>query len=151
MADTFRRENRLLKTREFRRVYSYKTAFKSEFLILKVAANNLGHTRLGLVVDSRRVPHASRRNRLKRILREVFRKNRTRLKNGFDLVFSVKVDPGEGCCYGAMESLFLSLTKNARLLLWKKRLFILSCFIVIYWHHLSYNVAGFTHHVQSMR
>lgn len=41
------------------------------------ASNALGYSRLGLVVAKKNVPSAVRRNRVKRVLREFFRRNKS--------------------------------------------------------------------------
>ena len=54
-------------------------------LVIYVARNELGHTRLGLSV-SRKVGKAVLRNRIKRLLREAFRLCRHELPAGYDLI-----------------------------------------------------------------
>jgi ribonuclease P protein component len=51
-------------------------------------------TRLGITV-TRKIGNAVTRNRIKRLVREVFRQNRQRLPNGLDLVFVAKQQAGE--------------------------------------------------------
>ena len=51
--------------------------------------NNLGMARLGLAVSRKNVKHAIKRNRIKRIIRESFRKNQT-LFEGMDIVVTVQ-------------------------------------------------------------
>jgi ribonuclease P protein component len=52
-------------------------------------ANDVGHCRLG-VTATRRIGGAVARNRAKRVLREVFRRNRTQLDVPMDLVINVR-------------------------------------------------------------
>ena len=63
----------------------------SSSLTLFGLPNSVGHCRLGVTV-TRRVGGAARRNRVKRVLREVFRLNRERLTPALDLV--VNAHPG---------------------------------------------------------
>lgn len=46
-----------------------------------VRPNGLGYPRLGMAISKKTVKHAVYRNRLKRIVREGFRRNSPRLKN----------------------------------------------------------------------
>ena len=57
--------------------------------------NDLGHCRLGFTV-TRKVGGAVRRNRVKRLLREIFRRHRTRLEPPMDLVVNARpLDRGQ--------------------------------------------------------
>ena len=58
-------------------------------IILK--ENRLGTTRLGVTV-SRKTGCAVQRNRVKRLLREYFRLNKTRFPHGYDVVIAAKKD-----------------------------------------------------------
>jgi len=87
----FTKQDRLLKKDEFINVFKRgkRRRFKSFTFIFK--ENGLDRSRLGLVV-SRAVGKAHYRNYIKRITREIFRLNRSRLINNIDLV--VQVNPG---------------------------------------------------------
>lgn len=114
--ETFTREDKLLKTADFRRVYSNHASFKRESFWLSVAPNNLDRARLGISISARAVRLATRRNRLKRLVREVFRKNLPRLKKGLDIVVGVKRDPGAGIGYKKVEELLLGLAGRAAII-----------------------------------
>src|SRR4051812_24455863 len=69
------RSDRLRKRFEFRRVRNEGRRVHTASFVIQVAANTQSPSRLGLTV-SRKVGPAVRRNRIKRLLREVFRLER---------------------------------------------------------------------------
>ncbi|MCK6439281.1 MAG: ribonuclease P protein component [Planctomycetes bacterium] len=69
------KSERLLTSREFDAAFKTGGRAGNGWLTVVVAANDTGHARLGLVV-SRKCGNAVRRNRLKRLIREVFRTNK---------------------------------------------------------------------------
>ncbi|WP_455209342.1 ribonuclease P protein component [Kaarinaea lacus] len=72
----FTRQHRLLHSREFQQVFN-NTQCKSadQLLILLAAQNDCNRTRLGLALSKKRVKTAVDRNRLKRLVRESFRRH----------------------------------------------------------------------------
>lgn len=85
----FPRQARLLRKRDFMRVYS-REAVRLRLPPLRACALRRpeGQSRLGLAVG-RKVGKAVVRNRWKRAIREAFRLNRHRLRAPYDLVISV--------------------------------------------------------------
>ena len=84
----FRKDDRLRKPAEFRRVYDARMSVRAGPIIVYGCPNGGERTRLGLSV-SRRVGNAVRRNRIKRRLREAFRHTRADLPHAYDLVINV--------------------------------------------------------------
>lgn len=81
-----KKENRLLKNDDFKKVFERGKAFKGGFLVIKSALNNKKFSRFGFVVSLKVSKKAVERNRIKRILREVFKKRINKIKGGFDIV-----------------------------------------------------------------
>lgn len=82
----FTKSDRLLKRKEFKTVSKDPTQkARSDHFLFLLKPNHLAKTRLGITA-SKRVGSAVDRNRVKRRLREFFRKNRQLLPQGFDLV-----------------------------------------------------------------
>ncbi len=73
---TFRREDRLLAKRDFDRVFDDAQRSRDRCFTVLFCHNTVGHPRLGLAISKRRVRRAVGRNRLKRIVRESFRRHR---------------------------------------------------------------------------
>jgi ribonuclease P protein component len=82
---SFPKEARLRTEADFERVYARRCKTGDGTLLLFGARNDLGMARLGVSV-SRRLGGAIVRNRLKRLLREAFRRCRGELPAGLDLI-----------------------------------------------------------------
>lgn len=81
-------------------------------MTLWALGNSLERSRIGLRAP-RRVGTAVLRNRLRRRVREVFRRNRDRIPAGVDLMCQLRT--AEGCSYAALaESLIRLSVKAAR-------------------------------------
>jgi len=85
----FRKRERLRKRSDFARVYAARRAASDPFLVVYVLENGLTWSRLGLSVG-KRVGGAVRRNRIRRRLREAFRKNKADLPTGLDIICVAK-------------------------------------------------------------
>jgi len=75
----FPRRARLLRAEDFRRVFRSGRRYPAGPFTVIVAENRLGHPRLGLAIARRHARRATARNRLRRVVRESFRRARNRL------------------------------------------------------------------------
>lgn len=82
----FQKSERLVKRKEFQRVFDEGRKFRNNELLVYAMPNGMDKSRIGLVVG-RKVGNAVKRNRIKRILREAFRLNKGLLNSGTDLIF----------------------------------------------------------------
>ena len=73
---SFPRKRRLLNPAQFHRVFKNGKRIKGKNMTLIVAANELNHPRLGLAVSKKALSRAVQRNRIKRLVRESFRRRR---------------------------------------------------------------------------
>ena len=112
-----RKRERLLKRRQFDRVFREGGRANDDQLAILMCQNEFDHPRLGLIV-SRKVGNAVRRNRLKRVLREIFRLNKERI-GSFDLVIRPK-GRETSSDYQIIESSLFELIELARKR-WEKR------------------------------
>lgn len=76
---SFPAETRLQEAREFRRVFAQGQKFVSNGFVLIAAPSDGLSARLGLALAKRRIRRAVDRNRVKRVLRESFRRVRVEL------------------------------------------------------------------------
>jgi len=77
---------RLVRSKDFARVYRRGSRARGSFITVALARNDLDGTRLGLSIGKRMDKRAVARNRLRRLVREAFRLEYADLPRGFDLV-----------------------------------------------------------------
>lgn len=109
MADeSFGKERRLLKSQEYKELFNKGWRIDKRFFVIYGLNRGDGITRVGISVPSRVVRAAVKRNRIKRLLREVFRKNKEMLAVPSDIVIVAKRG-AEGLSYKNIEDIFLKL------------------------------------------
>lgn len=97
----FTREDRLLRRSEFVRVQQQGRRVHTSHFIVLILPGRTGRTRLGVTVG-RRVGGAVKRNRIKRLVREVFRRNRALFPSACDVVLVAR--PGaDSLDYGSVQ------------------------------------------------
>ena len=79
----FRTFERIRRRTEFQRVYEHGTRLRGRYATIFILANKGETWRLGIAA-TKKLGGAVRRNRAKRLIREVFRRNK--LNAGFDIV-----------------------------------------------------------------
>lgn len=84
----FPKTRRLVNNRQFKAVLDHGRRAGNSLLTLYAAENGCGHPRLGISVG-KSSGKAVVRNRLKRLLREAFRRNQDRVPRSFDYVLMV--------------------------------------------------------------
>ena len=94
MEQTFARRYRLTKTDEFSSVFGFRRAIRGKLLMLhyQPRPDGLNDARLGVVVGKKLLKRAVDRNRVKRIVREQFRRERPQLPP-CDLIVRLAVKP----------------------------------------------------------
>ena len=85
----FARQQRLLKASEFEAVYASRRRVADACFAVNFTPNELGLARLGLAIGAKAVGNAVARNRVKRVVRESFRKVASDL-GGIDLVVGAR-------------------------------------------------------------
>ena len=101
-AQRFSHADRLKKRYEFRRVQLSGRRIHTPHFLIVVQPNALDNTRLGITV-TKKVGTAVQRNRIKRVVREVFRRNRSMFPAGHDVVFIAKRDAAGVDYEGVLE------------------------------------------------
>jgi ribonuclease P protein component len=91
---SFARRYRLTKTDEFSSVFGFRKAIRGKWLMLhyQPQAEGASAARLGLVVGKKQLKRAVDRNKVKRIARELFRRQRADLP-AYDLIVRLMARP----------------------------------------------------------
>ncbi|MBX5435778.1 MAG: ribonuclease P protein component [Alicyclobacillaceae bacterium] len=106
-------QHRLRENRDFRRVFQRGKSVATGRLVMYWSENRLGTFRVGFSI-SKKVGNAVTRNRLKRLLRECFRRYGEKLAHaGVDLVVIVR-PTASGMTFADAEAEVLLLLKRAK-------------------------------------
>ena len=112
----FRKKEHILKSMDFRAVYRKGRSFKRNGIVLCCLPSPLTYNRLGFSISSSVVKLACVRNRIRRLFREIYRKEKRAAGAAFDMVLVVKKNPGKNISYRWAESIYLALVKEAGIL-----------------------------------
>ena len=85
----FAKSDRVLTRGLFRQIYDEGHKFRAKYFIGFVKPNSREVSRIGITV-TKRIGNSVLRNRSRRLVREVFRKNKWRVPPGVDIVINVK-------------------------------------------------------------
>ncbi len=82
-------KNRLIKRKDFERIFKKGDTYKEKELILRVKKNNLSDSRFGFIVSKKVSKKASTRNLIKRRLRAIIIKKLKNIEKKQDMAFIV--------------------------------------------------------------
>jgi len=104
----FSKKERLIKPPQFKSVYQHRRVKKNACLWVYFMPNGLDYSRLGLSISNRACKNIVERNKIKRILRQVFRLNKSAFGKGIDVVCVLKNKP-KTLEYKVFKNLILNL------------------------------------------
>ena len=87
--ECFPKASRILRRADFRNVYAKGRKFQARFFTAFLLENAFGRARLGITA-TRKAGIAVKRNRARRLVREVFRRHKDLIPTGVDIVVNVK-------------------------------------------------------------
>ncbi len=85
MDETFRPQERIRKKKDFLLIYKKGRRYRGKYFSLIYLSNNLNFSRVAIVV-SRKIGNAVQRNKVKRWIRDLFRKNKNMIKSSVDII-----------------------------------------------------------------
>jgi len=91
MKETFKPQERIRKRKDFLFLYKKGRRYKSKYFNLIYISNNLDFSRMA-VIASKKIGNAVTRNKVKRWMRELFRRNKGQLKKQLDILIVIKRD-----------------------------------------------------------
>lgn len=89
MNETLGPHERIRKRNDFLSLYKKGKRYRGKYFNLIYFSNNLSFSRMAVVV-SKKIGNAVKRNKIKRWMRSLFRRNKDLLKDSFDIIFVVK-------------------------------------------------------------
>lgn len=105
---------RLRKNMEFKKVYSGGKNYWNRNLILYIRKNKLSESRYGITI-TKKIGNAVVRNKIRRRMKEIYRLNIYRIKDGYDLIFIPKKNVVE-LSYKELESAIIHILKISGML-----------------------------------
>lgn len=102
---------RISRGKEYKGIYNKGRRIPGKYIIVFTQANKLPHNRFG-IVTSKKIGNAVIRNRAKRQIREVIRKNLNNLRPGYDVVVVARFNVKEAV-FELIENDFLRLMGKA--------------------------------------
>ncbi len=109
---TFTKDERLRTARDFQRVRRTGRSFGSHGIFLNIACSSENTLpRLGLVIG-KKYGNAVHRNRMKRLIREIFRLHKHELRRGCDIVAGASASATE-LSYHELERIFLDIATKS--------------------------------------
>jgi len=102
---------RISRGKEYSYIYKNSRRISGKYIIVFVKENQLDHNRFG-IVTSKKIGNAVIRNRAKRQIREVIRKNLNNLQPGYDVVVVARYNMKD-TIFELIEKDFLRLMRKA--------------------------------------
>jgi ribonuclease P protein component len=109
--ECFPKSNRVLSRGVFRQVYDEGKKYQARYFTAFVLDNRSPESRIGITV-TRKIGKSVQRNRSRRLVREVFRKNKWRVPPGVDIVINVKRELSKAG-YELLERDFLAFLERS--------------------------------------
>jgi len=109
------RRERITSTSEFERALDNAATYHGKRLNLRIAQNNYGFSRIGICLRRENFELATKRNKMRRYLKEIFRLNKGIFKKGYDILAMPKKG-SENLTFAELRDEFTQILKKANIL-----------------------------------
>jgi len=113
---SFPKEGRLKSNSDFINIYRRGRIFRGENFLLYILPNGLDRNRIGFSISKKKVKKSTKRNRIKRLLRESYRLNSANFRKGLDMIMSLSRENVESMSLKTAESEMMDLFKKANII-----------------------------------
>ncbi len=113
MRESLSPRERIRAKRDFSFLYKEGLRYRGKYFNLVFLANQQSFSRMAVVV-SRKVGGAAERNRIKRWMRELFRRNKSLLETPLDMIFVIKKEITDSTWTGLKVEYFSALEAISR-------------------------------------
>lgn len=107
-------EERVKKNSHFRYIYNKGKSISNASLVMYTTKNNKQINRIGISV-SKKIGKSVVRNRVKRLIKECYRKNKDRFKKGYDIIYIARMGSSK-LTYIDIEKSIINLATRTGLL-----------------------------------
>ncbi len=104
---------KLKKNYEFKKVYNERKYYVDRYVVMYIIRNNTDFNRIGFSV-SKKIGKSVTRNRVKRQMKEAYRRYADRTKSGYDIVFTARAGIGS-VGFSVIENSIITILKKAKL------------------------------------
>lgn len=107
------KQNILKKNKEFQQLYRQGKSYANRYMVMYILSVDQARTKIGFAAG-KRLGNAVVRNRVKRLLREAYRQNQDKLKNGLHLLV-VGRNPMVDVKFDVVDKAFEDVSKRAHI------------------------------------
>lgn len=105
------KEERIKKNSHFRYIYNRGRSLSNDILVMYIFRNGKNTNRVGISV-SKKIGKSVVRNRIKRLIKESFRRNKHMFKTGYDIIFIARKKAAEANYLEIEESIKFLVKKG---------------------------------------
>lgn len=103
------------KNDEYKKIYNKKNSISDYYLVLFICKNNTKYNRYGFTT-AKKIKKAVTRNKIRRRLKDIVRKNKANIKTGYDIILMARLN-SINASYKDLEKSYIKILKKKNLYL----------------------------------